>query len=189
MKQILQQTIIVVLIISIVYLIIMLIKEKNNVKYKYEYKKIEVPVEVEKVEKVEIPVEKIKIIPKEKIKEKYIPVEIKNDNKKEIVAVGTVNCPEDSKVTVTAAFNKDTKETELYSKIERKQSLKFLNGGRVGVKYGLIPGEDFIFSHQVTAYSGYNVISFGDVNVGVGAELGFGHFRYWAVSAFAEIKF
>jgi hypothetical protein len=160
------------IIISVLVLaIIFLIWKSLNPKEVIKYEKVEVPKEITKIEKVEVPVEKVKVIPKTKVIAKYIPQEVKEDKNKEVLTVGQVKCPDESKITIVAALDKESKETSLYTKIEKKK-FNLFPGGEVGFKYGYYINPNIGLGPEITGYIRYDIIQFNDLFVGAGAEIG-----------------
>lgn len=176
MKDSVKNMSIVILVGVVIYLFVALMKSKDNIKI--EYRKVEVPKEIEKIQKVEIPIEKIKIIPKEKIKYKYVPKEIIKDNNKEVTAVGVEKCPDGSKVIITTTIDKATKESDIYTRIEPKPFFQFLPGGEVGFKYGFQIDKSFGIGPEISAYGRYDIFRLKDFYVGVGAEIGIDNKAY-----------
>jgi hypothetical protein len=142
------------------------VKEKEIVKYE----KVEVPKEIVKIEKQEVPIEKIKVIPKTKVVTKYIPQEVKDDNK-EVLAIGTKDCPNGDKVIISAVLDKNTKETDIYAKIE-KRKFQLFPGGEVGFKYGIQFDKNIGFSPEVSGYVRYDLFRVSDFYIGAAARLG-----------------
>ncbi|MEM4205774.1 MAG: hypothetical protein QXQ43_00655 [Nitrososphaerota archaeon] len=145
---------------------------KTTHEVRTEYKTIEVPKEIEKIKKVEVPVEKVKIIPKEKIKYKYIPQAVRDDQNKEVVAVGTEKCPDETKVLVVSSIDKKTGDVSIHTKLEPRPAFKFFPGGEVGIKYEMWLNENISISRGITAHGRYDILRIKSAYIGVGAEIG-----------------
>ncbi|MEO0271498.1 MAG: hypothetical protein ABIM30_00190 [candidate division WOR-3 bacterium] len=137
-----------------------------------EYKTIEIPREIERIKKVEVPVEKVRVIPKEKIKYKYIPQVVRDDQNKEVVAIGTEKCPDETKVLVVSSIDKKTGDVSIHTKLEPRPIFKPFPGGEIGIKYEMRFNEDFGIGRGITAYGRYDIFRIKDVYLGVGAEIG-----------------
>lgn len=131
----------------------------------YEYVKVPEVKEVVKVEKVEIPVEKIKIIPKEKIKKEFVEV-VKNKNV-EVMSIGKVDC-KDSEVKIVSLINKESKENELHYRIIEKE-LSFFSDKEIYFMYGV--RNDGKFDDYIAGGVRFNIIRYKNVYFNVGGQL------------------
>jgi hypothetical protein len=102
---------------------------------------------------------------------KYVPQEVKDNKDKEVLAIGTKDCPNGDKVIISAVLDKNTKETDIYTKIERR-NFQLFPGGEVGFKYGIQFDKNIGFSPDVSGYIRYDLFRISDFYIGAAAEIG-----------------
>ncbi len=103
-----------------------------------KFVEVEVPKVVMKIERVEIEVEKVVVIEKEVLVETttYVPAAVRDDETKQITAVGTVP-PHDGETSVVAVFDTGTGVTKLNFRQEPPPFFAFLNQKEAGIRYGI----------------------------------------------------
>jgi len=174
----------IIIILSVLLVIIFFYKREKEVLIQKEFVEVPTIKEVEKIQKVEVPIEKIKVIPKDKIKKEYIPVEVVKNQDKEVLNVVKVPCPEKGNTIVTAVIDKNKKEVDVYSKFESKKFELFygnefyvgnfigvdINGNKdymynSGIRFGIIRYKDIYFNINV------NVSHIDRSYLGLGGEI------------------
>lgn len=159
--------IVILLLISIVF-IIMFFTKKPDIKYinQKEYVKVPEVKEVEKIQKVEIPIEKIKIVPKTEIKKEYVPQEVIKDNTKEVVTVVKAPCPAEGEIVITPILDKDQHEIQVYTKFNEKK-FKFFDYKNFYIGYGYGYGSKLY--NNISAGIEFNIVRYKNVHINVNA--------------------
>lgn len=162
-----KEILLIILAILICAIILMLLYKNLPSKVKYiessRVVKADEVREIKYIEKVEIPIEKIKIIPKDKVKE--VPVEIK-DTKKEILTITEIrNCPDGAKVF--SVIDTEKKEGELYIKKNERKIFEFVNSREIGINYGI--GFD---GQEIRIIGRWDIYRIKDLRIGVDGEWG-----------------
>jgi len=159
--------IIILLLISIIF-IVLYVTKKPDIKYVNQKEFIKVPEiqEVEKIQKVEVPVEKIKIIPKTEIKKEYVPQEVIKDNTKEIVTVVKTPCPDKGEIIITPVLDKDQHEIQVYTQFNEKK-LKFFDYKNFYIGYGY--GYDSKLYDNISAGVEFNIVHYKNIHINIDA--------------------
>lgn len=101
-----------------------------------EYVRVEVPRDIIKIKRVEVPIEKIVVIEKEKlITKRELPDWLKKDDNIQVMSIGLVQ-PYKGKTEVLSTINIKTGESELLQRQLRLSFFQFLNEKEIGIRYG-----------------------------------------------------
>lgn len=158
--------IVLVVVVSIVSIMVYnIFRDDKKSEHIYEYIKVPEVKEIVKVEKVEVPVEKIKVVPKEKIKKEYI--EVAKDNNVEVMSIGKVDC-KDSEVKIVSLFNKTSHENELRYKITEKK-LSFFYDKEIYFMYGVY--NNGRFNNYTAGGIRFNIVRYKNINFSVGGRI------------------
>ncbi len=127
---------------------------------------VEVPKVVMKIERVEIEVEKIVVIEKMALgKTVYLPAAVRDDEDKQVTAVGEVP-PHDGKTSVVAVFDTSSGETKLNFRQEPPPFFAFMNDKELGIRYGMGIG-----GRQVDLYARWTFVRVGAFHLAAYGEL------------------
>ena len=127
-----------------------------------EYVTIEVPRDIIKIKRVEVPVEKIVVIEKEKlIIKRELPDWLKKEDNVQVTSIGLVQ-PYRGKTEVLSTINIKTGESTLLQRQLRLSFIQLLNEKEIGVKYGT----------EFTSFAKYTFLRTGNLYFSGYAQLG-----------------
>lgn len=126
--------------------------------------------ETVKIKRVEVPIERIITIEKEKVVEKLkLPDEIAKDPDRQVIATTKVPAYEGD-TNVVAVVNTKTGEGSMVVKQEPMSTFAFENKKELGGRFGYVAGESGL-KQQVDCYGRWTVVRIGRVHVGVYGEI------------------
>lgn len=127
-----------------------------------EYVTVEVPRDVIKIKTVEVPVEKIVVIEKDRLKTiRQLPDWVTSNDKMQITAVGLVE-PYKGKTEILSIINIDTGKSQLLQKRLSLSFIQFLNEKEIGMRYGT----------EFVGFGRYTFFRAGDFHVAGYAQIG-----------------